>query len=349
MIGISLLTLVPGELGGSESATSGLLHALARTGTLEYRVYLPPVAPTAHEGLPHELVPEYHAARTIPERLLAMGLAATRPGPLRRRLAAADVVHYPLTIRLPAVEAPSVVTMHDLQHLDLPALFSRGERAFRVLAWHRSIRGAASVVCPSMFVRDRAESLLGVEPSRLRVIPHGIDHTRFSPGASEHEPFLLYPARRWPHKNHARLLEAFALLRREQPELRLVLTGGGHSHAVLDGVEVRGHVEPDELVALYRSAAAVVFPSLYEGFGQPVLEAMACGCPVACSAIPALTEVAGGAAVTFDPDDAESIAAGVRELLADRPLHRERGLARAAQFTWERAAAEYEAVYRELL
>src|SRR5204863_4812649 len=117
--------------------------------------------------------------------------------------------------------------------------------------------------------------------------------------------------------NHARLFEAFALLRRERPELRLVLTGGGHSGAVPDAVEARGHVSLDELVSLYRRAAALVFASRYEGFGQPVLEAMACGCPVACSDLPALAEVADGAARTFAPDDPEAIAAAVRDVLAD--------------------------------
>ena len=150
------------------------------------------------------------------------------------------------------------------------------------------------------------------------------------------------PRGAWPHKNHARLFEAFALLRRERPELRLVLTGGGHSGTTPEGVEVRGHVSLDELVSLYRRAAALVFPSLYEGFGQPVLEAMACGCPVACSAIPSLAEVAGDAARTFTPDDPESIATAVRDVLADPGRYRERGLERAAQFTWTRAAAQYE-------
>ena len=349
MIGIALLTLVPGELGGSESATGGLLRALADGGTLPYRVFLPPVAPDAAEGLPSELVPEYRPAHTIPQRLLAMGWAVARPRPLRRRLAAPDVVHYPLTIRIPTVTTPSVVALHDLQHLDLPALFSRGERTFRAAFWHRSVRGAQRIITPSTFVRERTVALLGIDSARIRVIPHGIDHVRFSPGGENREPFLLYPARRWPHKNHERLFEAFALLRRERPELRLVLTGGGHSGTTPEGVEVRGHVSLDELVSLYRRAAALVFPSLYEGFGQPVLEAMACGCPVACSAIPALAEVAGNAAATFAPDDAESIAAAVRDVLADPKRFRERGVERAAQFTWTRAAAQYESVYRELL
>jgi glycosyltransferase involved in cell wall biosynthesis len=348
MIGIALLTLVPGALGGSESATSGLLRALARGGTLPYRVYLPPVAPDAHEGLPYEIVSEYRRARSVPERLLAMGLATARPGPLRFRLRPSDVVHYPLTIRIPTVDAPSVVTLHDLQHLDLPALFPRAERAFRAFYWHRSVRGAQLVVCPSEFVRGRAVELLGLDAVRIRVVPHGIDHDRFSPGEVEREPFLLYPARAWPHKNHERLFEAFALLRAERPELRLVLTGGGHGGHAPAGVEVRGHVTQDELVSLYRRAAALVFPSRYEGFGQPVLEAMACGCPVACSDIPPLVEIAGGAARTFPPDEAAAIAAAVRDVVAD-PDYVGRGIARAAAFTWERAAAQYEDAYRELL
>ncbi len=231
MVGIALLTLVPGELGGSESSTAALLRELSRSGTLPYRVYLPPAAPDAGEGLPSELVADYRRAHTIPGRLAAMALAAARPAPLRRALADAAIVHYPLTIRIPALAAPSVVTLHDLQHLELPGLFSRGERAFRRLAYHRSVRGAAIVVTPSAFVAGRAVELLGLDAGTVSVIHHGIDHARFSPGSEAPEPFLLYPARRWAHKNHARLFEAFALLRRARPGLRLVLTGGGRSGA----------------------------------------------------------------------------------------------------------------------
>ncbi len=349
MVGIALLTLVPGELGGSESATRELLRALSSQGTLPYRVYLPPAAPESGEGLPAELVSEYRLARTIPRRLAAMSLAAVRPGPLQRRLAGADAVHYPLTIRIPPVAAPSAVTLHDVQHLDLPHLFSRGERAFRALAWHRSARSARIVIVPSAFVSGRAVELLGLDPGRVRVIQHGIDHGLFTPGGGPREPFLLYPARPWPHKNHARLFEAFALLRRERPGLRLVLTGGGHGAAVPDGAEARGHVSAAELASLYRRAAALVFPSLYEGFGQPPLEAMACGCPVACSNAASLPEVCGEAARFFSPDDPAAIAAAVEDVLADPDAWSARGIARAATFTWQRSAAAHEAVYRELL
>jgi glycosyltransferase involved in cell wall biosynthesis len=278
-----------------------------------------------------------------------MGWAAARPAPLRARFAGAGAVHYPLTIRIPPVRAPFAITLHDVQHLDLPQLFSRGERAFRSLAYHRSARSAQHVIVPSAFVRDRAAAALGLDAARVRVIHHGIDHELFSPGDGERAPFLLYPARPWPHKNHARLFEAFSRLRRDRPELRLVLTGGGDRGALPDGVESRGNVLPDELVSLYRTASALVFPSLYEGFGLPPLEAMACGCPVACSDAASLPEVCGDAARMFDPHDPGAIAGAVEEVLADPAPWSERGLVRAAGFTWERSAAAHEEVYRELL
>src|SRR4051794_4392099 len=169
MVGIALLTLVPGEMGGSEWSTRGLLQALARGGTLQYRVYLPPVAPDAHEGLPYEIVEKYRAARTMPQRLLALGAANVRPGPLRLRLRSADVVPCPLPTLVPTVGRPGVVTLHDLEHVDLPQFFSRPTRAFRRVAYHRSVRAAQRVTCPSAFVADRAVAVLGLERSRLRV------------------------------------------------------------------------------------------------------------------------------------------------------------------------------------
>jgi glycosyltransferase involved in cell wall biosynthesis len=349
LVAVALLTLVPGELGGSETYVRELLRALGRVGSLDYRVLLPPAVPDAAEGLPAVAVREYRHARTVPQRLAAMALATARPAPLRAYVRDAAVVHYPFTLRIPSGARPSVVTLHDVQHLDLPAMFGRGERAFRAVGWHRSARGADRVIVPSAFVRDRAVDLLGLAAERIRVVHLAVDRERFTPAAVEREPFLLYPARAWPHKNHARLYEAFATIRRERPALRLVLTGGGAFPALPDGVESHGLVGADELVSLYRRAAALVFPSLYEGFGQPPLEAMACGCPVACSNVAALPEVVGDAARGFDPLDPHAIAEAVLDVLAAPDEWSRRGLSRAAGFSWDTTARAHEDVYRELL
>ena len=347
-VGIALLTLVPGELGGSETYARGLTNALADVGELDYRVLLPSVAAGFATGLESEVATEYRRANTVPQRLVAMSVATARPGRLRARLERCDVVHYPLTLRVPSVARPFVVTLHDLQHLDLPQLFSRAERSFRTVAWHRSIRAADRVIVISEFVRERAIAALGLDPARIRVVPLGLDHAQLRPGGPR-EPFLFYPARRWPHKNHERLYEAFALIRRERPELRLVLTGGGDFADAPEEVEARGHVPWSEVVGLLQTASALVFPSLYEGFGLPPLEAMACGCPVACSNAGALPEVVDGAARLFDPRDPAAIAEAVLDVLRTPDQWVERGRERAAEYSWAATARATEQVYRELL
>jgi glycosyltransferase involved in cell wall biosynthesis len=346
-VGLSLLTLVPGAVGGSETYVRGLARGLVEVGGLDYLALVPPVAAGAGSGLPEDVVAEYRPARTTPERLRSMALATVRPGPLRRHYEGLDLVHYPLTIALPRLGLPTVVTVHDLQHLDLPQLFGRAERAFRRRAHEGSARGADAVIVPSQFVRRGVIERLGILPERVHAIPHGIDHERFRPGGEQREQFLLYPARPWAHKNHGRLFQAFELLRRERPQLELVLTGGGHKgRPVPDGVTVRGLVSADELASLYRRAACLVFPSLYEGFGQPPLEAMASGCPVAASSAGSLPEACGDAAAFFDPEDPEDIAAVVAAVLESPERLAAAGLERAAQFSWAESARRHEAVYR---
>ena len=254
-----------------------------------------------------------------------------------------DAIHYPFTIAYPRTKLPMVVTVHDLLHREaMPS----PRRRLRRFTYDRSARRADRVIVPSDFVRGRVRGGLGIPLDRIRRVYHGIDHDRFRPASEEREGFLLYPAEPWPHKNHAGLFEAFARLRARRPGLELVLTGEGFRDLPA-GVRTVGRVEWDELPSLYRRAGALVFPSFHEGFGLPPLEAMACGCPVACSNAAALPEVCGEAVVYFQPASVDEMVAAVEEALEGRLV--EQGLEQAARFTWEACARGHEAVYRELI
>jgi glycosyltransferase involved in cell wall biosynthesis len=347
-VGLSLLTLSPGDLGGSETYARQLTRALARVGTHEYTVLVPARAKDAAEGLPAVEVKDPPVGRRGPLRIAMMALAARRSKAVTTQVAEFDVLHYPLTVPSPSTDAPTVVTLHDTQHRDLPEFFGPARRSFRRIAYDRAARSAAAVVVTSEFVRERAIELLELDSSSVHVVPLAPDHSVFRPGDEEPEPIVLYPARPWPHKNHTRLLEAFASLRETRPQLRLVLTGGGleRLEPLPEGVENLGTVSAEHLASLYRRAACLVYPSLYEGFGLPVLEAMACGCPVAASNAAAIPEIAGDAAVLFDATDVEAMAAAMVDADSRREELRERGLARAALFTWEETARRHDDVYR---
>jgi glycosyltransferase involved in cell wall biosynthesis len=347
-VGISLLTLAPGDLGGSETYARQLVRALSSVGTLEYAVFVPARAKDAAGRLPAIEVKEPPVVRRGPLRIGAMALKTFRSKKVQTKLDAVDVVHYALTVPLPRTTTPTVVTLHDVQHRDLPDFFGPARRSFRRIAYDRATQSAGAVIVTSEFVRDRALDQLALDPTRVHVVPHAINHTLFKEGDEEREAFLLYPARAWPHKNHAHLFEAFAILRRHDPKLRLILTGGGLERLgqLPDGVERWGIIPAAELASLYRRAACLVFPSLYEGFGLPPLEAMACGCPVAASNVAAIPEVCGDAAVLFDPNDPESIANAVLEADSRSEELRAKGLARVAAFTWESSARAHDEVYK---
>jgi glycosyltransferase involved in cell wall biosynthesis len=348
-VGLSLLTLVPGVVGGSETYARELCRALARVGELEYAVFVPTIALGAGDGLPTTIVPEYRARTTTAGRLAAMSLATAMPKPISRHFVRADLaaLHFPLSVMIPRVDAPPpVTTVHDLQHELYPAFFSRAELAYRRAVYGWTVKRSRLLIAISEHARSTLLERYGLPPERVRTIRLGIDHARFTPDGRAREPLLLYPANRWPHKNHGRLFDAFALVRRERPELRLILTGQGHDRARLpEAVESRGHVTSDELLDLYHRAACLVFPSLYEGFGLPPLEAMACGCPVASSNATSLPEVCGDAAEYFDPLSTEDMAGAILRALDGRLV--ERGLARAAGFTWDTCARAHDATYRD--
>jgi glycosyltransferase involved in cell wall biosynthesis len=345
-VALSMLNLVPGEIGGAERYAIELARALPAAGT-DACSLVPEGAGDALAGT--SVVVSGRPGGSWGAKLRRAAAALLPPRPVRRLLSEADVVHYPLTMPLPPTRTPWVTTLHDLQHRELPQLFSRARRAYRSVAYDGAARRADAVVVPTAHARERAVELLGLAPGKVHAIAHGVDHALFRPGHETREPFLLYPAHAWPHKNHARLFAAFGLLQAERPELELVLTGGGDLPAPVPlGVRLLGRVPDDELAALYRRASCLVFPSLYEGFGMPPLEAMACGCPVAASRIGPLAEVCADAAVLFDPSDPAAIAAGVLDALGRAEQLSRRGLARAAEFTWERTAQAHTVVYHSV-
>ncbi len=346
-VGISLLTLVPRISGGSETYARELVRALGQVGAHSYRVLLPSIANDV-DGLPSEVVDEYRASSSMPGRIVAMSEGVLRGRRLRRRLAGLDAVHFPLTVMLPRVaDPPAVSTVLDLQHEFLPQFFSRAERVYRRAVYGWSVRGSRLVITISEHAARAVVDRFDVPENQVRPIHLGLDHSVFRPGDEERGRFLVYPARAWPHKNHARLFEAFAELRRRHPDLELALTA--YEGPTPPGARSLGHVSRDELVHLYRTAAGLVFPSLYEGFGQPTLEAMACGCPVASSNAAALPEVCGDAARLFDPTSVEDLVDAVEEILADTAEWSAKGIQRAAQFSWDATARAHDAVYAELV
>ena len=212
------------------------------------------------------------------------------------------------------------------------------------------LRSADAIVAVSEFTKAEVVALARVPAERIRVIPNGVDSV-FHPLASADEApsdtvsqgeYVLAVATLEPRKNLERAVQAARLA---GVELRVV---GARGWGGVDVPGWVGEVTDAELAALYRGARCVLYPSLYEGFGLPVLEAMACGTPVVTSRGTATEEVAGGAAVLADPLDAESIAAGIAEADARRDELVARGLARASEFTWERTADATEALWREL-
>jgi len=351
VIGISLLTLVPGVFGGSATYASGLLGALERFGELEYRVFVPRTATPPTQTLPTKAVTAYPATDSMPGRLAAMTRAAVAPRRIRRQLEleSLSAIHFPLSVMLPRIaHPPAATTLHDVLHLAAPHFLSPAERAYRRLVYGWSLSASRIVIVASEFARQTLIERAGLDSARVRRIPLGVDTETFHPGNGRRERFVFYPADFYPHKNHKRLLQAFELVRRGHPDLELVMTGRGLPAANTAGVTVRGRVPTAELAELYRSASALVFPSLHESFGLPPLEAMASGCPVATSSVGALPEVCGDAARYFDPESVEDIATVIAEVVEKPDGLAEAGLKRIEHFTWKRCATLHEEVYREL-
>jgi glycosyltransferase involved in cell wall biosynthesis len=264
---------------------------------------------------------------------------------LPRAARGADVLHCP-TFRAPLRSPiPLVVTVLDLAVLRHPKLFNRWNRGYSRLAVPRVVRGARALIAISEFTKRELVDLLGVDPERVTVI--GVPPR---PGLAAHGPraegdYVLAVGTLEPRKNLARAAEG---ARRAGVELRVV-GAPGWGGVSPNGVRWLGEVADDELERLLRGARALVYPSLYEGFGIPILEAMAVGTPVVTSRGGATEEVAAGAAVLVDPLDEASIAAGLEEADRRRDELRALGLERAAAFSWDDVAERTLDVYRRAL
>lgn len=350
-----------------------LVHALGTIDSVNrYTLIGAPGDVRTLAGLPENFQPvEYSRSDTSPLDHIAFPMLLHHIGP--------DLVHIPLN-RVPLLMMrPYVVTVHDMANI----LFDERSGMRMQLRRYRFRRGlvrARRVIAVSDATRRDVENMMGIPPQRITRVYNAPDPGFYDLSGHSHEehqrileryqiqhPFLLYAGNVRRHKNIPRLVEAFAVLRGQlgdhpkYRDLRLVIIGDtisqhpGVRQAVIKSrveqlVRFLGFVPFDTLRCFYESAAAFVFPSRYEGFGLPPLEAMACGTPVVTSNVSSLPEVVGDAAVLVNPENVFDIARGVREALLNEPLRAEliqRGRAQAARFSWERTARAVLEIYQE--
>ena len=261
-----------------------------------------------------------------------------------------DLLHCP-TFRAPArCTVPLVVTVHDLAVLRHPYLFNRWSREYGRRVLPHVARAASAIVAVSEFTRGEVVELLGVPPERVHHVPNGVGPPFVADGPAADGDYVLAVATLEPRKNLARLVEGFQRAQLDGVELRIAGPAGW------GGVRVRGRlvtwlgeVEEGELATLYRGARCVSYVSLYEGFGLPLLEAMACGVPVVTSDAPALLEVGGEAAVSVDALDPDAIAAGLETAIARREELGALGVERSHDFAWAEVGRRTIDVYRSVV
>jgi glycosyltransferase involved in cell wall biosynthesis len=298
--------------------------------------------------------------------------------PLRLWARGFDLLHSPAFIAPLKAPCPVVITMHDITYLLYPAYFARRWIQYMKSIAPATVRSAAAIICVSENSKRDVVEAYKIPPAKVHVVPHGVDHQRFHPGAALdpawarqtgiRKGYILHVGELSHRKNIPGLLRAVAHLRSvgKWGSRQLVLAGAeapgmlgaDEIHATIHQLELAaavvlaGRVPDEHLPGLYAQASLLVMPSLYEGFGLPVLEAMAAGTPVLASNTSSLPEVAGTAAILVAPDDTMALAEALASVL-ERPQCaaelRAKGLARAKQFTWQRSAAETLEVYRGIV
>jgi glycosyltransferase involved in cell wall biosynthesis len=313
--------------------------------------------------------------RAVAERSRPYSIREQVSVPLDLRRERIDLFHAPHYVLPPLAPTRSVVTIHDCIHLMFPQ-YLRNRVAWwyaRTFLWAATRRSDRVLTVSEASKRDILR-FFNIPPDKIAVIYNGIDDL-FWTAPDEEEvvrvrerfqltaPFVLYAGNIKPHKNLERVIDAFFRLRRDDlGELKLLIIGDEvskyatlrravHRYKLHKHVRFLGFVPDRTLAVLYRLADVFVFPSLYEGFGLPPLEAMASGTPVVTSNVSSLPEVVGDAAILVDPYDADAIAGGIRMVLTDARLRaglRERGRARAREFSWERSVARIREIYQEV-
>jgi len=277
--------------------------------------------------------------------------------------------HYNIPI-LPIRARHRVVTVHDVYHLAYLHTLNRIERLYARTVISLAARLSEKVITVSAFSKSEIVKYTGIGPEKVEVIHNGVDSVGFQDaksgdGAGPSGPYLLYVGNVKPHKNIIGLINAFAMVHKSLPDLKLVIAGKKDSfiHGIdnLDeyvanlGIDRQivftGFVEEDELYGLYKNARLFVFPSFYEGFGLPPLEAMASGVPVVASRTSSVPEVCGDAAMYVDPHDPQDIARGIIRVLREDSLRNElagKGFARAACFSWKASAEKHMKIFEAL-
>jgi glycosyltransferase involved in cell wall biosynthesis len=361
-IGINLLWLLPEAAGGAEEYAIRLLRALDEVAkdSLDITLLCNRRFPSAHPELASRsriaVAPIDGGSRVA--RILAESTWLSREAANARL----HLVHHLNNVAPWRTNRPSVLTIHDLRPLVLPETLGRAHGAYLRARLRPSVRHACVVTTPSAFVRETVIEHLGADPDRVQVVSAPLFVSDAAPGSSTGAQglHLLYPAITSPHKNHRMLLEAFAKVIAVRDDAVLVLTGaaGPAEYAVASAIQelgltnnVRrlGRVPAEELDALFRDAVALVYPSTYEGFGLPLVEAMAVGCPVIASDRTALPEVVGEAGILLDPDDVDGWADAMLRLLDDEGRRVELiavGRERVRSFSPEEAARRQVAAYR---
>lgn len=365
IVGINLLYLLPGVVGGTETYAEGLLLGLSRVADPDTRF----VIYSNEEGRDWTIPADPRFSRVVcPVRATSRSARywyEQRSLPRRAREDGVDVVHSLGYVAPLALGCPSVLTVPDVHYLVHGRAGDWPRRLLLRFFVRESVAKASAVIAISRFTRDVLERTYRLAPGAVDVVLLAAKERPKSEGSSDtgriealgvRRPYLMAFGGVTPNKNIGRLLQAYRLAReKSQVQQTLVIVGrlAPDQRAVdLPGVSVTGYL-PDDLVAiLLRHADALVFPSLYEGFGLPVLEGMAAGTPVVCSSAAALPEIGGSACLYFDPENVADMAEKMTQVCGDASIRnrlREQGLARVAEFSWEQTARQTLAIYRRVL